>query len=264
MTFTATVTPVQNGGPTVTGTVQFVSNGSNIGNAVNVSNGQAQFQTTTLPVGSDQITAAYSGDGNYSSSSSSAITETVNPAPSFTISANPTTIPVTAPGGSGSSTFTFTGQNGFSSGGNVAISASTSGLPFGANCGFTTSTINIPTNGTAMATYNCTTTAGSSAITASRNRPGVFGPRTAVPILALACVLALELLALGQRKGQLRWAGLAAFALFLIVVSASCGGGSGGGGGGGNQGAPIADTQMTAMVTINNVTENVTVFLNVE
>jgi hypothetical protein len=246
--------------------VQFESNGSNIGSPVNVSNGQAQFQTTTLSVGSDQIIAVYSGDSNYSGSTSSAIAETVNAAPSFTISANPTTIPVTAPGGSGSSVFTFTGQNGFSSGGNVAISASTSGLPFGANCGFTTSTINIPTNGTAMATYNCTTTARSSAIPASRNRPGVFGPRTAAWVLALACIFALGLLALGQRKGRLRWAGLAAFALFLIAADASCGGGSGGGGGGGggNQGTPIADTQMTVMVTINNVTENVTVFLNVE
>jgi len=264
VTFTATVTPTQNGGPTMTGTVQFESNGSNIGSAVNVSNGQAQVQTTTLPVGSDQITAVYSGDSNYSGSTSSAITETVNGAPSFTISANPTTIPVTAPGGSGSSVFTFTGQNGFSSGGNVAISASTSGLPFGANCGFTSGTINIPTNGTAMATYSCTTTAGSSAIPASSNRPGVFGPRTAVWVLALAYIFALGLLAFGQRKGQLRWAGLAAFALFLIVADASCGGGSGGGGGGGNQGTPIADTQMTVMVTINNVSENVTVFLNVE
>ena len=247
VTLNATVS-TESAGAAPNGTVTFFSGATQLGSPVavtgtagtatfsgtgNLAGATASLTTTALPVGADSITAKYNGDTgdtNYAASSaSSPITITVqSTTPSFLISANPTTIPVPAPGESGSSVFTFTGQNGFSSGGNVAISASTSGLPFGANCGFTSSTINIPTNGTAMATYNCTTTAGSSAVPGARNRPGVFGPRTAVWVLALACILALGLLAVGQQKGRLRWAGLAALVLFLIVADASCGGGSGG------------------------------------
>jgi subtilase family serine protease len=77
VTFTAVVTPNQAGGPTMTGTVQFNANGINLGGAVALAGGQAHLTTTFLPSGGDLITATYSGDSNYSSSSAN-IAQTVN------------------------------------------------------------------------------------------------------------------------------------------------------------------------------------------
>ena len=49
VTFTAQVTPAQSGEPTPTGAVTFTANGASIGNAVPLSNGQAQITTNSLP-----------------------------------------------------------------------------------------------------------------------------------------------------------------------------------------------------------------------
>src|SRR5277367_1405845 len=63
VTFSATVTPNQPGGPAPTGTIQFSSpTGGPIGSAVTVTNGQAQVVTKSLPSGSLAIIASYSGD----------------------------------------------------------------------------------------------------------------------------------------------------------------------------------------------------------
>ena len=70
--FTAQVSP-----STATGTVTFYDGASAIGTAV-LSGGTASLSTSTLSVGAHSITAAYSGDGNDNSSTSSALTETIN------------------------------------------------------------------------------------------------------------------------------------------------------------------------------------------
>ncbi|HTC41623.1 MAG TPA: Ig-like domain-containing protein, partial [Candidatus Acidoferrales bacterium] len=71
VTFTAVVTPTKTGGPGPTGTVQFVSYQGLIGSPVPLTNGQAQISTSTLPGGVQQVTATYSGDTDYASSSDS-------------------------------------------------------------------------------------------------------------------------------------------------------------------------------------------------
>lgn len=68
VTFTAVVTPVQTGGPALSGTVKFAQNGNTFGSPVTLVNGQAQISTSTLPAGTLFIDAAYSGDVNYGSS----------------------------------------------------------------------------------------------------------------------------------------------------------------------------------------------------
>jgi hypothetical protein len=73
VTLTTTVTP-----STATGTIQFL-NGSTVLGTATVSGGQAQLTTTALPVGANSLTASYSGDANYSSATSAAIQQTVNP-----------------------------------------------------------------------------------------------------------------------------------------------------------------------------------------
>lgn len=266
ITFTAQVTADQAGGPALTGTVQFSNNGSNLGNPVNLSNGQAQVTTTSLPVGLDEITAGYSGNTDYGSSAD-VIPITVNGSganPSFIVTANPATVTIPSPGQSGSTALTFTGQNGFSSNGNVTIAATASGLPSEASCAFRAgTTVNIATNGAAMATLNCSTTAPSSAAPVWRIRPEVSGRGTNVAALSFACLLAFMLLALSYRRQQRRWTVALLLAACVLVFTASCGGGSGGGGGG-NPGTPVGTTNPTISVTINGVTESVNITLTVQ
>ncbi len=74
VTFTVTVAPEFAGVPT--GSVKLTL-GTTVLTTLTLANGTASYATTTLPPGSDVIKAAYSGSGNFSSSSVS-ITQTVN------------------------------------------------------------------------------------------------------------------------------------------------------------------------------------------
>ena len=95
VTFTATVTPVSGSGET--GTVTFYDNGSSIGTG-SVSGGTATLATTTLPQGTDPITATYGGDGTFAgSSTASALSQVVNSSvlgttTLLTSSTNPSTV----------------------------------------------------------------------------------------------------------------------------------------------------------------------------
>lgn len=268
VTFTATVTPGQSGGPAPTGTVQFLADGADAGGAITVSNGQAQFATTSLPAGAESIVAVYSGDSNYGGSTSPAFTETVTPAPTFTIAANPTTIAVTAPGQSGSTTLTFTSENGFSSDGAVTIAPTCSGLPSETTCGSGVA-VTIPANGTATATITFLTTAPSAAAPDAGNRPHVGGWRTGTSawLLAAACLLCAAMLALSYRESRRRWGIALVFTMLaLLAVSVGCGGGGGGSGSTTNPGTPVGNyTNVSVTVTVNGVTQTISgLTLNVE
>ena len=137
VTFTAVVTSTQTGGPALTGTVQFSSNGSNFGGPITLANGQAQISTTSLSGGSDQITATYSGDVNYQTLYSY-LYETVNLLASSTsvttsnaaVQAGASvTLTATVKGSSGGPTPTGMVQFG------ASTSSSNPGNPFGAGVG---------------------------------------------------------------------------------------------------------------------------------
>ena len=83
--FTATVQP--NGGGTATGTVTFLDGTTSLGMAT-VSSNLAQLSLSGLSVGSHSITAKYSGDGNFTASTSAPITQTINQATATTIVAS--------------------------------------------------------------------------------------------------------------------------------------------------------------------------------
>jgi len=76
VTFTATVTASGSGTPT--GTVTFNNGGTAIGTGTLNNAGVATLSLTTLTVGAQSITATYGGDGNFVTSTSSALTQTVN------------------------------------------------------------------------------------------------------------------------------------------------------------------------------------------
>jgi hypothetical protein len=80
VTFTATVARTNPGAGTITGTVQFKDGAANLGSPVTIASGQAQLTTSCLPVGNRSITAVYSGDTNFkTSTSTSAVSQTVSP-----------------------------------------------------------------------------------------------------------------------------------------------------------------------------------------
>ena len=81
--FTATVNP-----SAATGTVQFKVDGVNVGSPATLSGGTASISGVSgLTAGNRSVTAVYSGDASYATSTSSAVTQTVNKA-TLTVTAN--------------------------------------------------------------------------------------------------------------------------------------------------------------------------------
>jgi hypothetical protein len=64
--------------------VTFTSGGATLGSAALGASGKATFATASLPSGVDSIVAAYSGDANFTSSTSSPATVKVGPPPAIT------------------------------------------------------------------------------------------------------------------------------------------------------------------------------------
>ncbi len=101
--FTATVSAASPGSGTPTGTVTFNDGSTAIGLPVTLSGGVASVTTSTLTAGVHSITADYSGDTNFATSTSTpALSQTVNQAPQIT-STNAATFTQGTPG-----TFTVT------------------------------------------------------------------------------------------------------------------------------------------------------------
>jgi hypothetical protein len=77
VTFTATVTPTSGSGET--GTVEFIVDGSNASNAT-LSGNTATYAISNLSAGTHTISAVFSGDSSFASSTSSNFSETINKA----------------------------------------------------------------------------------------------------------------------------------------------------------------------------------------
>jgi hypothetical protein len=205
VTLTATVSG-QFGG-TATGTVTFNNGSTSLGTA-SLSSNVAVLTTAALPSGTESITAVYSGDSNFGTSSSNAVSEVVM---DFSVADSPGSQTVTA-GQNGTTSISVTPANGF----NSTISFSCSGLPSGASCSFLPTTVT-PSGGVASTTLTVTTTASM----ATAHRPG--GPLFPMSTLAaLVCCI-------GWKKRRL------VRILPLIVVGAigftllnGCGGNSAG------------------------------------
>src|SRR5207244_4140213 len=100
VTFTATVSAVAPGAGTPSGTVDFKDGVATLASGVALSGGQATFTTSALSVATHSITVVYGGDGNFNTSTSSALSQVVNKAntnSTVVSSANPSVVgqPVT-------------------------------------------------------------------------------------------------------------------------------------------------------------------------
>jgi hypothetical protein len=101
-------------------------------------NSIATCTTSTLPVGTDSITASYAATTDFLAATSAAFPETITPllAPSFTITVTPNPVSIGV-GYAALLTVTVTPQNGFTEGVNLACG----NLPSEATCIFTTTAI---------------------------------------------------------------------------------------------------------------------------
>jgi hypothetical protein len=92
LTLTATLSPHSSGNLTTTGeTIAFSSNGTNIGTGT-LTSGVATLNTTSLPVGSNSLTATYAGDPSFGSATASAVPVVITAPASPAITLSPTSL----------------------------------------------------------------------------------------------------------------------------------------------------------------------------
>jgi hypothetical protein len=198
---------------TAAGTVTFKSGSTALGTGT-LSGGTATLSTTTLPVGSDTVTATYAAAGNYSASTSPAVTVTVTPAiaptpPSYAVAANPTTLTIVE-GSTGTTTLTVSPSGGYAG----TITWTCTNLPANATCSFAESQVAI-TAGTQSMTTGLTV---NTTVQQSQSGP------SSGPLLALAFWWpgSLTGLALFARRRKLALLGLS----FVAIGLAGCGSGA--------------------------------------
>jgi sugar lactone lactonase YvrE len=131
VTFTATVAPTFTPPPYPSGSVTFFMAGNTtaLGTAP-LTNGVASLTVATLPNGQYNITAVYSGDSDFSTSTSAGYAVYVSP-PTFLLSSVPTSLSVPAHG-SASLSFTINPIAGYTG----SVFPSCSGLPVNTTCTF--------------------------------------------------------------------------------------------------------------------------------
>ena len=107
MQLTGSIAPPSSGSSVASGTISFYDGGTLLGSGA-VSSGQDAISVNDLSVGAHLITAAYGGDTNFLSSTSSTTTVTVSP-PSYSLTA-PTTPVSSSAGNSASVTLNLTSK----------------------------------------------------------------------------------------------------------------------------------------------------------
>lgn len=175
VTFTATVAPGNGLGPTPTGTVSFSMDGNSLGTANLNGSGTAALTVSTLPVGTDQITATYSGDSTYSGSASAPLSQTINP-PANAI-ATTTALTSSSANAAPGTPVTFTATIAPS----VSGPAPTGIVTFELN-GSSIGTGTVQSNGTATLTSS-ELPAGSDSIVAVYGGDGAYANSTSAPII---------------------------------------------------------------------------------
>lgn len=207
---TATVAPEIAGQPG--GSITFATASGTLG-TVALTGGQASLTTTSLPQGDNVIKATYSGDTNFSGSSSQSITVTIVIVPDFTLTATPSSITIPA-GQSGVVNFTITPVYGYAG----TISFSCGMLPANVACRFIPGTVTSNGTNTVSQAQLLITTGGASAsqnITASG-----FGMTGLWSLLGSSTVLLFI-----KRRRRLSCVVIAV--LCVTLVSSVCGCGNG-------------------------------------
>jgi subtilase family serine protease len=236
---TALLTP--SSGPT--GSINFSVDGVAAGSTM--VGGRFSYNPSALAAGSHSVVAAYQGDSNFISSISTATTLNVQ---DFTISANPSTVTISAAGQSGSTTLTITPVGGF----NQTLNYACSGLPALASCTFA------PTSAT-------TETVTISTLASARLRTRPFGAGIFYAML-FPGLMGLVLPSNSKKRTWRRMLTLLAVLTVTVLWIPACGGG--GGGGSGNTGTPTGSSTVTITASTfeatGNLSHSVMITLNVQ
>jgi subtilase family serine protease len=222
-----------------TGTLTVAVDGATQTSTLALVNGAATFTFTSTTMGAHTISAAYSGDATYASSSGTiSVMVGATAAKSFSLMASNATV---AAGGSGTSTITVTPQNGYT--GTIAFMVTSS--PAVANACFAVPNVTVSGAAAVTAMMTVKTSAGQCGAGAMVGGVGNAhhsvggwwgnaygwmcggsGPLNlaAVSGLALSCIFLVGLFGLRSR----RWGSLGAALVFVSVVAAlsGCGGAS--------------------------------------
>lgn len=251
VTFTASVNSGTAG--TITGTVAFLDGSASLGTGT-VSSGKATFTTTSLASGTHSITAQYQGDTNFATSTSSALTQTVN-GPDFSISSSVPTLTVTA-GQNGTATVTVTPENGSTQ----TVTFSCGNLPAHSTCSYSPATATLDGTHSATSTVTITTTARTAGFVLPHLRflhvPPAFQALTIMSLIAF-CYFALL-----RQKRNLRYVAFVCVAILSALTLASCSSSSSGSSGG-TSGTPAGTYSITLTGTSGSTTHNAPLSLTV-
>ncbi len=163
----------------------------------------ATLTTTFSTVTTHLITAVYSGDGSFTTSTSLQFSEVVV-TPGFSISSNPTSLSI-AQGGNGTATLTLTPVGNYT--GTIALNCT--GLPAFSSCQFLPATITFTGNNVAQAVQLTVFTLNAHAVAGASASELLW-----LPAGMLVCLIALRRRRLGR---SLLMLALAAFALAGIT-----------------------------------------------
>lgn len=206
----------QSNGAAPTGAVQFLNGSTPISGPVSYSGatgsvaGAAQLDASLsmVPSATATITAVYEGDSNYSGSTSGSQTLTL--VPGFTLSVDPTSIIISAPGLSGSSSVTAASGGGFN--GMIAFSCQAPATMKEAVCSVSPPAVTI---------------SGQSKLTITTTAPQTVAGLRRTPDWFLGCgaIICLLLLGIQVTRRRFHWAFAAFFFVLLVAAFAGCGGG---------------------------------------
>ena len=168
----------------------------------------------------------------------------------FYLSSSNPVVTISSAGASGNMSVTAYPLNGFTG----TVNLSCTGLPTGATCSFSPSSVALtsstsPTSGIAVTVTVNTTT---SSMIAPAFRPQAPRPWIILAATSLASGVFLLALLVGSRPNQRQWsAALAVVALALLITTVACGGGSSSSssGSGGGTGGPTGSTAATLVGT---------------
>lgn len=246
------------------GTVTFMQGSTAIGSAVPVTGGvngtdgsaQATATGSFQLSGNQSLTAVYSGDANYSGSTSSPVA--ISPDFQFSTALAGSQMSL-SPGTTGIATLNVTSVDNMS--GNVTFACS--GLPSETTCTFSPASVAV--SGTAPSASTTLTVQTTAPKTSS-----LEGPVRGAALLAFGFMLMGGIFVAGgdsrNRKVRLIVGALVLFAIFLPFVGCGGGGGGGGGGSGGHSdpGTPAGTYTVTVTATSGTLSHNFTFSLAVQ
>lgn len=252
VTFTANVT-ASGSGSAPTGTVSFYDGATLLGTGT-LTSGAATYTTSSLSTATHSITAVYSGDTNFTTATSTALSEVIVSSFTFATASGGSSSATASPGGKATYTLSVAppGNATFPN----AITFAVTGLPAGATATFSPATISAGAGATNV-TLTITLAASAAAIPMKK-------PFSGLPYsIALGMILLpfAGLRRAWQRQSVTRVALFLVLGAALAVALTGCGGGSSSSGTGSQQ---PQNYTLTVTATSGTLSQNATLQLTVE